>query len=79
MESVKIVTPPNIADTKPPDVISDENNPETQRIETGITIAISIAAVGGFCCISLLILQVSNPRFSTPATLKIEQLIYKKK
>lgn len=75
MESVKIVTPPNIADTKPPDVISNENNPETQRIETGITIAISIAAVGGFCCISLLILQVSigmikKTRLSTPGTLR---------
>ncbi|CAG2221350.1 unnamed protein product [Mytilus edulis] len=56
LESVKIVNELNIVETLP------TNGPSASKldeeIETGITIAISIAAIGGFCCVSLLILQL---------------------
>ncbi|XP_063432359.1 uncharacterized protein LOC134714762 [Mytilus trossulus] len=56
LESVKIVNEPNIVETLPTDGPSASKLDE--EIETGITIAISIAAIGGFCCVSLLILQL---------------------
>ncbi|XP_052099274.1 uncharacterized protein LOC127733869 [Mytilus californianus] len=56
LESVKIVNEPNIDEMHPTNGQSASKIDE--EIETGITIAISIAAVGGFCCVALLILQL---------------------
>ncbi|CAC5383376.1 Receptor-type tyrosine-protein phosphatase F,Receptor-type tyrosine-protein phosphatase S,Tyrosine-protein phosphatase 10D,Receptor-type tyrosine-protein phosphatase gamma,Receptor-type tyrosine-protein phosphatase delta [Mytilus coruscus] len=56
LESVKIVNEPNIDEIHPTNGQSASKIDE--EIETGITIAISIAAIGGFCCVALLILQL---------------------